>query len=76
MNISFNLKLLEKHNLSCLELMLLLYLEQNSFHVPTIIKVLNVSDRTVQRTVKSLTFRKYVNNLGKGVYIVTDKLAE
>lgn len=76
MQISFNLEILKKSELSSDEFLLLMYLEQNHYSNPNIQKTMNITERTISRCVKKLKDKGFVDNPVQGVYIVTDKIAD
>ena len=76
MQISFNLEILKKSELSSDEFLLLMYLEQNHYSNPNIQKTMNITERTISRCVKKLKDKGFLFFFVKGVYIVTDKISE
>lgn len=75
-NISFNIDTFIKSGLIADEFLVLMLLEQRSFRMFEISKILNISERTVYRCMNTLKDRGFVVKKDKMNYESTEKIAD
>jgi len=73
MKISFDTSTLIKTGLPVSYFMVLMYLEQKDFYAKEMAVELNISERNIDRIIKVLIEKGYVEKISKGKYQLTDK---